>query len=137
MDMRRILGVVACLVLLTVGGCMQSVDQRSAFAQYAEQFGAPAGVTETDDNHGSGTSASSNERQFRRSMTVTIANNDPDVELNIGMAAWVNTGSIRSANQQDALIDAGFVQLTREARIGDVFTLPPGTFVFNGAGNAG
>jgi hypothetical protein len=76
-------------------------------------------------------------------MTVTLTNNftpiftAPRGDLNVSVAAWVNVSSIRSAEQQDVLISGGYVQLTREVKIGSVFTLPPGTFVFNGPGVAG
>jgi hypothetical protein len=124
------------LLLAACAGCLGSADERSAFAQYAERFGATAGVTDPGSNAGGGgTNAAT--QTFRRSMTITVANTTQGVDLNIGVAAWVNTSSIRSADQQDALISAGFVQLTRETRIGDAFVLPPGTFVFNGGGNAG
>jgi len=49
----------------------------------------------------------------------------------------VNVSSIRTAEQQDALLAGGYVQLTREVQLGTAFTLPPGTFIYSGPGVAG
>lgn len=70
-------------------------------------------------------------------MTVTFRNNHTTAELRTSFAAWVNSSSIRSAQQQDALLSGGYVQLGHEVRLGTVFTLPVGTFVYGGAGTAG
>jgi hypothetical protein len=70
-------------------------------------------------------------------MSLTLANVSAVSELNVSFMAWVNVSSIRSAEQVDALLNAGYVQLTREERIGVAFTLPPGTFVLDGGARAG
>lgn len=132
--MRRTMAGLGVTAAALLAGCPQ--DQRNAFLTLTETLGATAQGTDEDtggNNSGGGSAGAT----FRQTMTITLANNNQDAELNIGMAAWVNTSSIRTAAQQDALIAGGYVQLTREATIGTVFTLPPGTFVLNGPGNAG
>ncbi len=115
-------------------------DERNPFLQQAETFGD----FDTGDDDGGDGGDDGTVGGFRRAMTVTLqANNnfgDVDldgVDLSTAFAAWVNTSSIRNADQQDALLADGYVQLTRTVQIGSVFTLPPGTFVYNGPGLAG
>jgi hypothetical protein len=77
------------------------------------------------------------EEEFRRPITLSFTNNHDSANVETSFAAWVNVSSIRSAEQQDALLRGGYVQLSREIQLGSVFTLVPGTFVYNGAGFAG
>jgi hypothetical protein len=121
------------IVALLSGGCPQ--DQRNPFLTVSEEFGASS--SGSDGTGGSGGGGSAATGAFRRSMTLTLENTNPDAELNVSVAAWVNTGSIRSAEQQDSLIANGYVQLTSTVHIGTVYTLPPGTFVLNGPSQAG
>lgn len=123
------------LALLVFFGCapVDGNTERNPFLILTEIFGAPP-VGDEERGAGGGTLV---ESEFRGTMTVTFANNHPDADLNVLFAAWVNLNSIRSAEQQDALLNSDYVQLTRELRLGSVFTLPPGTFVFNGPGVAG
>lgn len=135
--MRSILCVMVCgSLLLPVAGCpTTSAGQRNPFVTLAEEFGAPVSGEPQQPGQGGGDQNAG--EFFRRDMTVTFANTHVDAELATSMVAWVNVGSIRTADQQDALLRDGYVQLTRETRLGNAFTLPPGTFVYNGAGFAG
>lgn len=121
------------IAMFVSGGCPQ--DQRNPFLTLTEELGASS--SGSDGNNGSDGGGSAATNTFRRTMTLTLENTNPDAELNISVAAWVNTGSIRSAEQQDTLIANGYVQLTSTVNIGTVYTLPPGTFVLNGPSQAG
>ena len=127
--------VGASLLALIATGCIGDLgDGRNAFLTLTEIFGVLASDEPADSGAAGGTLAVG---EFRRTMTATFGNHCRFTELDTSFAAWVNTSSIRSAEQQDVLLDAGYVQLTRELRIGTAFTLPPGTFVLNGPGFAG
>ncbi len=110
--------------------------ERNPFLSFTEEFGFSV-LGDTQTNQGSGAQGAAAAARFRRTMTVTLANNSPTGALRVSLAAWVNTSSIRSADQQDVLLSNGYVQLTQEVKLGSAFSLPPGTFVFNGDGVAG
>ena len=125
-----------CLTLLALTGCIgQATSERSAFLTAAETFGVSMAGEDEDGEGGAGGTAA--EAGFRPPMTLVLANNEWRAELNTAWVAWVELGSIRSAEQQDALLSDGYVQLTREVSLGTAFTLRPGTFVYNGPGVAG
>ncbi len=126
---------LSAIVVFSMGGCAPLVvSERNAFVPFNELFGAPDRGDGTELGQAGGVAA---EVRFRRSMTVTFVNNHVDADLDTSFVAWVETGSIRDADQQDALLRDGYVPLTREVRLGTVLTLPPGTFVYNGSGVAG
>lgn len=129
-------GVGLILGLLAVG-CVQSAagDGKNAFLTFTENFGN-SGSSDSNQS-GAGPQGPNTPGQFRRTMQVTIANQDVQADLNISMAAWILPGSVRSADQQDTLITGGYVQLSSEVRLGSAFVLPPGTLVYNGPGLAG
>ena len=118
-----------------IAGCGLSSSPADPFAIYTDQFGR--NLVSTNNQTTSGSSGSSATTTFRQSMTLTLRNNDDVYDLNAMFAAWVLPNSFTSAEQQDQLLSAGYVQLTSEVKIGSVYTLPAGTFVFNGPGNAG
>lgn len=125
------LGCLLAVVLLAGCGGGQEINP---FLTLAENLGA------FDEDQGIQQPGGGGERlaaQFRRNMTVTLRNNHQTAELNVSLAAWINPGSIRSADQQDQLLAGGYVQLAREVRLGSAFALAPGTFVYNGGGPAG
>lgn len=124
-----------CSAALLVGGGCPSDGQRNPFLTLTEEFGSTS--QDDDGSGGSGGGGSAAGDTFRRSMTLTLENTEETAELNVSVAAWVNASSIRSAEQQDALIANGYVQLTQSVNIGTVYTLPPGTFVLNGPGLGG
>lgn len=126
--------VVAAMLTLVAGCVPGSVNERNAFLTLTETFGVPSSDDDQDRGAAGGVSART---EFRRQMDLTFVNNHPEAALNVSVAAWVKISSIRSADQQDALLTNGYVQLTRQVDLGTVFTLPPGTFVFNGPGAAG
>ncbi len=135
-----ILGGLALNLLAACDSVLLVSDERNPFLQQAESFG-DFNTSSSSSGDGGGSSVVGG---FRRSMTITLqANNtfgdiDLDgIDLSTGFAAWVNTSSIRDADQQDALLADGYVQLTRTVQIGGAYTLPPGTFVYNGPGLAG
>jgi hypothetical protein len=133
--MRSMALTVLLLVTFTLGGCPGSgADVRNPFMTATEEYGKTLSG-DTGDNGGStGQQATA---EFRRKMTVTLSNSHPLAELNVSMAAWVYPSSIRSAAQQDELLANGFYRLDEELRLGSVFTLVPGTFVYGGPGLAG
>jgi hypothetical protein len=132
MSTLRLIAVAGTLLALI--GCGQFLEQRNPFLTATETYGASFLDEAEEAAGGAGVEA---EVEFRQPMTVTLANNATDEELNVRFAAWVKVSSLRNADQQDALLADGFVQLTREVRLGTAFTLVPGTFVYNGPGTAG
>ncbi|MFH1746283.1 MAG: hypothetical protein ABIG44_04490 [Planctomycetota bacterium] len=122
---------LACLLW----GCLNQAQTVNPFLTLTETFGIPSGTaTDEGDGIGQGTAAAA---EFRRDITVTFRNNHTGAELECSFVAWVGASSIRSAEQQDALFADGYVQLRRELRLGNAFTLPVGTFVYDGEGTAG
>lgn len=129
------LGALICGVSLS--GCgLGAVVEQNPFVILSEEFGVAPG-TEPPETPGAGGGTSLEEKVFRKDLTVSFANNHDEAEVDTSFAAWVNVGSIRSAEQQDALLSGGYVQLTRDIRLGTAFVLPVGTFVYNGPGVAG
>lgn len=135
--MRSIILVLASVSVLLAAGCPQATpaNSRNPFLTATEALGASLSGDAGDA--ASGGSSTVDSVAFRQNMTLTIANNHPEFELNVQFAAWVNASSIRDADQQDALIRDGYVQLNEQVNIGTAFSLPPGTFVYNGPGTAG
>lgn len=132
--MRGMRSLIVVLLPLAAGGCpLGATGERSAFQTYTETFAAAAS-RQTAQPGGGGQAATG--VVFREPMTLVLANANADAELRVLLAAWVEPSSIRSAEQQDALLADGYVQLSRETRIGTAFTLAPGTFVLNGPGVA-
>lgn len=130
----RLVMLSALLVVLLVGGCpVGSGGEQNPFVTLAETFGISAGDQDTDDTTGGVVP----EGVFRLPLTVTFTNNHSYAGIDASFVAWVELGSIRSSEQEDALLRGGYVQLTEEIRLGTVFTLPVGTFVYNGPGVAG
>lgn len=133
--MLRLAMLGVLLAGLSVAGCgLELGGERNAFLTLTEKLGISAGGESVDAGAGAGTAA---EVEFRSPMTFTFTNNHTAAELDVSFAAWVNAGSIRSAQQQDALLRGGYVQLIREVRLGTPFVLPVGTFVYDGPGTAG
>lgn len=125
--------VAGGMSLVVFSGCIPAGSERSAFETQTQEFGLVSGDTTPPSGGGSGTSTTG----FRRDLRLVLNNTDPDSDVVTSFVAWVSPASIRSADQQDALINGGYVQLATEVKIGSVFTLVPGTFVFNGSGTAG
>jgi len=129
------LGTAVCLALVS-GGCPQNANQTNPFLTAGENYGsASTGIAGGDQ--GQGSSGAAAETRFRSTITVTLENYDTRNELNTAWMAWVNANNIRSADQQDELLSAGYVQLSREVAVGAAYRLPPGTFVYNGPGKGG
>jgi hypothetical protein len=126
------LGSLVVLVLSV--GCAGTSSEINPFITLTDALGVTS--TGTTDETGSGQGLLA-QAPFRREMTVTFKNNHPDAELRTSLVAWVSPSSLRSAQQQDALFADGYVQLSSEVRLGTAFTLPVGTFVYNGGGTAG
>jgi hypothetical protein len=122
--------------LLVLAACSQYAVERSPFLGYTEEYGI-AGQQQSSSSSNNGGSGADALGRFRLDQTVTFKNNYGDAEVNFSFIAWVNVSSIRNADQQDALLRGGYSQLTREVRIGSAFTLPVGTFVYDGGGLAG
>jgi hypothetical protein len=123
-----------CSALTALMACQSQVSERNPFLGYTEEYGVP-GESTTTTTSGSGTASGTT--LFRAEQVLTFRNNNQDADLFVTFVAWVNVGSIRSADQQDALLRGGFMQLARETRLGTAVTLPVGTFVYKGSGTAG
>ncbi len=126
----------SCLAGLgvTLAACSLDAVERNPFLGYTEEYGVAGQQQRSDEGAASGTGT---QIQFRRDMTITLRNNSAEADVNTTLVAWVNVSSIRSAQQQDALLRGGYVQLTREVRLGAAHTLPIGTLVYEGGGTAG
>ena len=132
--MMRMLSLGCLGLLLVMAGCAGTQSEINPFVALTEALGISAAGT-TPPTPGGGQVLSPT--TFRRDMTITFRNNHPQAEVNTLFVAWVSASSLRSAQQQDALFADGYVQLSSEVRLGTAFTLPVGTFVYNGAGTAG
>lgn len=121
------------LAVLVGLGCAPVSLERNPFLTYAGAFG----FLDVGDDGASGRRGDTGEEIFRDEMNVTFVNLHNGAHVSTSYVAWVNVSSVRSADQQDALLRAGYVQLVEELTLGSVFTLPVGTFVYNGPGKAG
>ncbi len=121
--------------LAGLGGCPATYTLRNPFLSYTEEYGV-AGISERQqaDSGGQGAAGTAT---FRRTLTINLRNNHPDAELNTSLVCWVSVSSVRTAEQQDALLRDGYVQLTKEVHLGSAIVLPVGTYVNNGGGTAG
>ena len=134
----RALGIIgpAIVALVTVcGGCPRG--ETNPFFTAGENYGSTSGGANGGTSQGQGPAGSAAESVFRDTIVVTLENFDIRNELNTAWMAWINASSIRSADQQDDLLAAGYVQLSREVRVGSAYRLPPGTYVYNGPGEGG
>jgi hypothetical protein len=122
-------------VLAGLGGCPTTYAVRNPFLSYTEEYGV-AGVAERQQAD-SGAQGAAGTETFRRSLTINLRNNHPDAELNTSLVCWVSVSSVRTAEQQDALLGDGYIQLTQEERLGSAIVLPVGTYVYDGGGTAG
>jgi len=109
---------------------------RDPFLAYVQAFGgATSASTDTGTaTAGSGTTTDGtlSAATFRRNITLTLRNAHATAEVKTRFIAWVELGSVRSGQEQDALLADGYVQTARPLEIGSVFTLPVGTFIYNG-----
>lgn len=135
--MRKFVLLFPAATVAALCACINSTLPPNPFLTLTEDV---LGVSISNGGGGTGGGGTggggSTTTRFRSDQVVTLANNDTQADLNVSFAAWVGVNSLRSAEQQDLLLSNGYVQLTREARIG-VLSLPAGTFVFNGPGLAG
>lgn len=135
--MKPALCVFLAGVLMLTGGCPSSstTDGTFPYLTYAETFGvaAPAGSQAV----GSGAAGVEGDAVFRLPLTVTFQNVHNNATLDTSFVAWIELGSIRTQEQQDALLRGGYVQLAETVTLGTAYTLPVGTFVYNGPGVAG
>lgn len=127
--------LLSVLLAVVAAGCATSTQNINPFMVFAETFGV--GGTDSQGQSGGGGSGATSQVAFRREVTVTFRNNHPSAELNTLFVAWVDISRVRTAEQQDALLAGGYVQLAREVQLGSAFRLPVGTFVYNGGGTAG
>ncbi len=126
--------VLGGLVGLVLASCTPVTQQRNPFLGYTEEYGV-AGQQQVFEGGAAG--GVGTEETFRRPLTLTFINSNGDAIVDTSFVAWVEVSSVRSAGQQDALLQGGFVQLTEEIRLGSAYTLPVGTFVLDGPGTAG
>lgn len=123
-----------CLFLGAAWGCPGLTIERNPFLGFTEEYGV-AGQQQTAEGRAPG--AVGTEEAFRKPLTIAFVNTCRGAVLKTSWVAWVELSSVRSGEQQDALLRKGYVQLTREVELGTAYTLPVGTFVFDGPGTAG
>lgn len=109
---------------------------RDPFLAYVQAFGIPSS-TSTDTGTatagtGTTTDGTLSAATFRRNITLTLTNAHATAEVRTRFIAWVELGSVRSGQEQDALLADGYVQTARPLEIGSAFTLPVGTFIYSG-----
>ncbi len=119
--------------------CTPSGGERSPFLAYMDTYAVSSSSSSSEQSsseqgQGEGTATTG---WFRGPMTLTFTNYHPAAVLDTSFAAWVNVSSVRTADQQDALLRNGYVQLSSPVTLGSAFTLPIGTFVYNGPGVGG
>ncbi len=128
------LTIILSIAMIGLTACDSLTVERNAFLGYAEEYGLASGAPPVEEGAAGGAGSADT---FRQSIAVRFANTHAGAILDTSFVAWIEVGSVRSASQQDALLRSGYVQLTREVRLGSVYTLPVGTFVYNGPGTAG
>jgi hypothetical protein len=133
MKTKALFGLAMAAGLL-YAGCTGGIDPANPFLTLAEKTGATVGQAGESGGGGTGGEA---QAAFRAPLTITFRNNHPSAELNTSMVAWVDLSSVRTADQQEELINAGYIQLSQQLTIGTAFTLPVGTYVYFGPGTAG
>lgn len=122
---------LSCMPTSGTGG------ERNAFFAFTDEFGTALLRDPNREDEGPGADREVPEEEFRRPMTLTFLNLHAGAELAFSFIAWVDPASIRSRVQEDALFRSGYVRLTEQVQVGSAFRLAPGTFVYNGAGQAG
>lgn len=129
--------VTAVAATIVCAGCTGSAVT-NPFLTAAEAFGNASNST-GNSGSGSGGGSTSTTARFRDTMTLTLANaaNDANAELNTTLLAWVNASSVRSGDQQEALLNGEFVRLTSDLKVGSALTLPVGTWVYSAGRAAG
>lgn len=124
------IGLISGVALL-LGGCpgQTVVDgaSRNAFQSLAENFGS---TRLSDEDRGGGVITDA-DTIFRQPLTLDLANFEWQGDLEVQFIAWIDPSSIRSREQEDILIRGGYTELAQTLQIGSVYTLPPGTFVYN------
>ncbi|MCK4340933.1 MAG: hypothetical protein KAY37_04340 [Phycisphaerae bacterium] len=134
--MKRVCILCYLPFLILTAGCPDNVQQINPYLTYAETFGV-GGTSEEDAPQGMGGQGAGLAPTFRQLMAVTFQNNHPSAELNVSFVAWVDVSRIRSADQQDALLAGGYMQLVNGVRLGNALVLPMGAFVYDGGGTLG
>jgi hypothetical protein len=130
-----LIALTACTSQPSGGNEGTAAGVRDPFLAYFDTFGFPV----TDTAAGGGTTTGGGAQPgtlaaptFRQTMTLTFRNTAADLDLRTRFIAWVELGSVTSGEEQDALLENGYAQTARPLQIGSVFSLPVGTFIFNG-----
>ena len=130
--MRTFFVGLTVLLVCAITGCGGAPTPANPFMTLAERSGAGA-----SQNRPSGGSSGQQAQStaFRASMNVTF-NNNSGYELDTSFLAWVAPGGVRTAEQQEELLNSNYIQITEELRLGSAVTLGAGTYVYNGPGAA-
>jgi len=133
---RRLLSGCGVVLAGLVAACgTPTTGIINPYLTLANTFGVtPTGTDGDTDSGGSGTQAGG---AFRRNVRLLMENLHSSAQVDTSWIAWVEAGSVRTTDQQDDLLRAGYTRLTAPVAIGSVFTLPIGTYVYNGPGLAG
>ncbi len=133
---RRLLSGCGVVLLGLLAACgTPTAGIINPYLTLANTFGVtPTGVDRETEAGGSVTPAGG---AFRRNVRLLMQNIHSAAQVETFWIAWVEAGSVRSPEQQDDLLRAGYTRLTAPVAIGSVFTLPVGTYVYNGPGLAG
>jgi len=117
-----------------MSGCGGAPASGNPFLTLAEMSGGQVGQDRPSGGGGGG-GQQAQPVAFRGSINVTF-NNNSNYELDTSFLAWVAPGSVRTAEQQEELLNSNYVQITEELKLGSAYTLGAGTYVYNGPGAA-
>jgi hypothetical protein len=115
--MKRLI-ITFCAVLGGLElGCGLGVEPANPFRTLAEMSVTGSGQQQS----GSAGSQSTPPAVFRASMDVVLNNHHTEADLNTSFLAWVDPGSVRTADQQEELLNSNYIRgpagLVRQRRI--------------------
>lgn len=135
--MKRIVLLTVAVAVWTLAGCPGTQDsgqvnpfltltERGFFSTDTSDITTPGGGTGDDA-----------EAVFRQDMQVQFVNLSTRYDLSFRYVAWVLPSSVSTTDEEEALINGNYVRLDQQLQLGSVFTLPEGTYIYNGPGFAG
>lgn len=135
--MRLTLTILAALAAgLTLGGCPGGTSVNPYLTLTESNLINAGATTDADAEAPSGDTVAAGVT-FRDDIDITFINHNIEHHLRFNFLAWVAPSSLRSSEQREVLLNSGYTELTAEQRVGVAFTLPPGTYVYRGAGAGG
>ncbi len=131
---RRLSAVLLAAAPLLLAGCglLGTGAPINPFLTFTEEVAGVSAGGGTRNPSDGGNQGDRAQVVFRQPMTVTFTNAVANLGVQFWFVAFVLPGSLTNADQQDELFANGYTQLTRSVAVGNVVTLPPGTFVYAG-----